>query len=157
MADMKYRKLRIAWSVACGILCLLLIVLLVRSCWWQDDLGYAFSDSSVLSFMSLNGSVEVSWYIDPFESLGEEIGTFATSTGIEDVYQEGEVPTPQFNLTLNGDEYSIETPHWLPMLLIALTGALPWFRWSNRFSLRTLLIGMTVVAVALGLIFALSR
>ena len=30
--------------------------------------------------------------------------------------------------------------------------ALPWIRW--RFSLRTLLIGMTVVAVALGLIFA---
>jgi hypothetical protein len=31
MADMKYRKLRIAWSVAWGILCLLLIVLIVRS------------------------------------------------------------------------------------------------------------------------------
>jgi hypothetical protein len=31
MAGMKYRKLRIAWSVACGILLLLLISLWVRS------------------------------------------------------------------------------------------------------------------------------
>ena len=28
---MKYRKLRIAWSIGCGMLCLLLIVLWVRS------------------------------------------------------------------------------------------------------------------------------
>ena len=35
---MKYPKLRIAWSVGCGILCLLLIVLWVRSYWWADRL-----------------------------------------------------------------------------------------------------------------------
>ena len=33
---MKYRKLRIAWSAVCGIVCLLLIVLWVRSYWWRD-------------------------------------------------------------------------------------------------------------------------
>ena len=30
---MRFRKLRIAWSVACGIACVLLIVLWVRSYW----------------------------------------------------------------------------------------------------------------------------
>ena len=33
---MRFRKLRIAWSVMCGIACVLLIVLWVRSYWWQD-------------------------------------------------------------------------------------------------------------------------
>src|SRR6478736_9471608 len=33
---MRFRKLRIAWSVGCGILCVLLIVLWVRSYRWCD-------------------------------------------------------------------------------------------------------------------------
>ena len=33
-APMRFRKLRIAWSVVCGIACVLLIALWVRSYWW---------------------------------------------------------------------------------------------------------------------------
>ena len=33
---MKYRKLRIAWSVAWGVVAVLLCVLWVRSYWWDD-------------------------------------------------------------------------------------------------------------------------
>ena len=40
--------------------------------------------------------------------------------------------------------------HWLPALLFAAVAAIPWLRW--RFSLRTLLIATTLVAVVLGLI-----
>src|SRR6185295_4017804 len=36
---MRFRKLRIAWSATCLIACVLLIVLWVRSYWWED-LGY---------------------------------------------------------------------------------------------------------------------
>jgi hypothetical protein len=48
---MKYRKLRIAWSVGCGIVCLLLIALWVRSYWWSDELTLA----SRLEFISAYG------------------------------------------------------------------------------------------------------
>ncbi len=41
---------------------------------------------------------------------------------------------------------------WLPTLLFATLAAVPWLPWSNRFSLRTLLIATTLVAVVLGLI-----
>jgi hypothetical protein len=41
-------------------------------------------------------------------------------------------------------------PHWFIIAVAGLLAALPWLRW--RFSLRTLLIGMTVVAVVLGLV-----
>ena len=41
-------------------------------------------------------------------------------------------------------------PHWFLVLVVATLSALPWFRW--RFSLRTLLIVTTLIAVALGAI-----
>jgi hypothetical protein len=48
-------------------------------------------------------------------------------------------------------------PYAYPILLAVGLAALPWADGSIRFSLRTLLIGMTVAAVALGLIFTLSQ
>jgi hypothetical protein len=43
-------------------------------------------------------------------------------------------------------------PDWFLIgVLLALSFA-PWIKWSRRFSIRTLLIAMTLVAVPLGLI-----
>jgi hypothetical protein len=53
---MTYRKLRIAWSVACGIVAVLLCVLWVRSYWYQD--AFLFRNSPVMfGGISLMGSV----------------------------------------------------------------------------------------------------
>jgi len=52
----------------------------------------------------------------------------------------------------------IKFPHWLPILALAMLSvpaALPWLRW--RFSLRTLLIAITLVALILGLIIISTR
>jgi hypothetical protein len=49
-------------------------------------------------------------------------------------------------------------PDWLVLVLVTMVGILPWYdqvRW--RFSLRTLLIAITLVAVVLGLIVVLRR
>jgi hypothetical protein len=43
-------------------------------------------------------------------------------------------------------------PHWFPALLAAVLAASPWIKW--RFSVRTLLIGMTIIAAILGLAVA---
>lgn len=43
-------------------------------------------------------------------------------------------------------------PLWSLLLVMAVTSTLPWIRWSRRFSLRTLLIAMTLVAALLGAI-----
>ena len=58
--------------------------------------------------------------------------------------------------------FAIETappsvaPFWLTIILFAALAAAPWIPWSRRFSLRTLLIAMTLVAVGLGLFVASS-
>ena len=44
---------------------------------------------------------------------------------------------------------------WIPTLIFATITAAPWLRW--RFSLRTLLIATTLLAVVLGLVVYLAR
>jgi hypothetical protein len=46
-------------------------------------------------------------------------------------------------------------PLWFPVALSCTLAVVPWLHWSRRFSLRTLLLAMTLVAVVLGLAVAL--
>jgi hypothetical protein len=43
-------------------------------------------------------------------------------------------------------------PYWFLVLMSAAFAVIPWIGWKRRFSLRTLLIATTLVAVALGMI-----
>ena len=56
------------------------------------------------------------------------------------------------------DNAGIVAPYWFLVSVFATVGTLPWIhhlKW--RYSLRTLLIGTTLVAVVLGLIVAVLR
>jgi hypothetical protein len=46
----------------------------------------------------------------------------------------------------------VSFPHWALVSLFAIFAAAPWIHWSKRFSLPTLLIAMTLVAVGLGMV-----
>jgi hypothetical protein len=46
-------------------------------------------------------------------------------------------------------------PLWFLALAFGTLAMIPWLQWSNRFSLRTLLIATTLVAVVLGLAVAM--
>jgi hypothetical protein len=54
-----------------------------------------------------------------------------------------------------GTSTMIRVPNWLLVVPLAIAVAIPWLRW--RFSLRTLLIATTLVAVVLGLIVYAAR
>jgi hypothetical protein len=47
-------------------------------------------------------------------------------------------------------------PYWFLILLTATATAAPWIHWSKQFSLRTLLIATTLLAVGLGVIEAMN-
>ena len=49
----------------------------------------------------------------------------------------------------------LDVPYWAAFFVAAFFIAIPWMR--TRFSLRTLLIATTLIAVVLGLIVVLSR
>jgi hypothetical protein len=144
MGGMRFRKLRIAWSVACGILCLLLIALWVRSYWFIDIVHLSHR-----SLVSMTGRLFVAEHIDRYwstdlrASIGEpRLHIWGTS------YVAGEV----FVIPIGKQ---LILPLWFAVSVTSLTSATPWLRW--RFSLRTLLIATTLVAVVLGAIVWAAR
>jgi hypothetical protein len=137
---MKYRKLRIAWSVACGILCLLLIALWVRSYRSCDIfVGKCFAGST--NILINRGSVRFM----PLPAKGETVWSVQSLP-----------PQEPF-----GGVYFSRKVIQLPVLMLVLfptfMAAITWFPCSTRFSLRSLLIGMTVVTILLGLLLSASN
>jgi hypothetical protein len=53
-------------------------------------------------------------------------------------------------------EYDLILPHWFLAVASTTLAGVPWLRWSARFSLRTLLVTTTLIAVALGMFVALK-
>jgi hypothetical protein len=165
---MRFRKLRIAWSGVCGIACLLLIVLWVRSYWWCEMIYYHPTLVDMHVFRSDEGEISYGNWFFRATTMGSppKIGlTLRTGRLFDDGTGAGfggsEVPnTPLFNRVFRGFRRTdglhypgYLAPYWFVMLVVAMFGSLPWFiqrKW--RFTLRTLLIATTLVAVVLGLI-----
>jgi hypothetical protein len=137
---MKYRKLRIVWSVGCGVLCLLLIALWVRS-YRGVDANQSLSIASSQGRLYLNQSLTISpLYNGPVLSTPHFGGIYTftpSSARIQFIH-------PGFGV-----------PYWSLVLAVVAAGITPWLRW--RFSLRTLLIGLTVISVAAGMISWTTR
>ncbi len=142
---MKHRKRRIAWSVAWGIVAVLLVALWVRSYWWLDDVSPAYPRQ--FSIDSETGCLWGDWC--PYEAAH---GWNLTASPA----QNGDVQR-QFFTTFIDDAVIIGFPHWVPVFFFATFAGMPWLlerRW--RFSLRSLLIATTLIAVGLGLIVWLA-
>ena len=136
---MRYRKLRIAWSVGCGIACVLLIALWVRSYryregWIQEPSGglRVLSQLGVCYFRGSEG-YSAKWFSDAIATRRQPIMYYLPSGGIS--------------------RYSIAVPYWFSFLIAGALTAAPWIpQLPWRFTLRTLLLATTLVAVVLGLI-----
>jgi hypothetical protein len=156
---MRFRKLRIAWSVGWGLAAVLLIVLWVRSYWRADTAVVVVSQSKVIGFGSGLGSLAASlsdrvpgyfnqtWYIF--------CDTIGSSGDFRPQSLSGNRKSFGFGITKQRSFTSIYAPCWFFVLVVGVLSSLPWLPWSKRFSLRTLLIATTLVAVGLGLIVCL--
>jgi|SRR3954451_12709460 hypothetical protein len=145
---MKFRKLRIAWSVFCGLPCVLLIALWVRSYWCKDTLEYS-GPSNLRTIVSERGEIhcdQTAW----MDGGPDENEWSVTS---ENVVPHNETATHGFSLKAGvyDNEFSFTFPQWSPVLAFMSVGAVPWIGWSKRFSIRSLLIATTLVAAVLGL------
>ncbi len=151
---MKHRKLQIAWSVAWGIVAVLLIALWVRSYWWCDDLVGPLGATRSFYVWSDKGHIGVGLVGQRMRSLADG-GPWAIASEWT-----GDVP-PEFAalpwLPTWAQERCVIAPNWSLLLLTGMIATAPWLHWSRRFTTRTLLIATTLVAVGLGLIVWLSR
>jgi hypothetical protein len=148
----RFRRTRIAVLVFFGVLTVALCVLWVRSYWWcdvcfgpkvkiSDSIMFEYDASSEYGGISLR---RLNIYAD--DDL--EKPYFASYELAK--FTDG--PNEESNWDCSADSDGnlwLSAPHWFWALTTATVGILPWAR--VRFSLRTMLIATTLVAVALGL------
>ena len=140
---MKYRKLRIAWSVAWGVVAVLLVVLWVRSYWQQDNVGYRDA-SATKSIVSHSGWI----YVGELYSMQ----TRGWKLGSEPITERFDLRR-QFAVAIFDERprfVCVAFPHWLLLLAIGSIAMVPWLRW--HFRVRTLLVITALVASLLGLV-----
>jgi len=148
---MSFRKLRIAWSVAWGIVALLLCVLWARSYWWVDQIIVRETKAFLVGVASLPGAFGI--------GIGENTrpDPISSSMATVDWLEVGGYPSRIWGMFAL-QELGFISPYWF-LILVAVVGTIaPWRRelpW--RFSLRTLLIATTLVAVVLGTIIYVVR
>jgi len=151
---MRFRKLRIAWSVFWGLACVLLLALWVRSYWDSDSLSGSKSDSTYIVFSTMNGAVCVDATDNGFSPFGVKKWEFIHGIPTHIIAPEHKLHflLPQYR-RLEGwtrsDTFELLVPVWLIIFPFGITFTCPWV--SLRLNLLILLIATTLVAVVLGL------
>jgi hypothetical protein len=140
---MKFRKLRITWSVAWGLACALLVLLFARSYWRSDAVIMPCNSARVYIASSNIATLELA-YTDNQDARAAFQG-WVTSPAYWDANERGEVG--MFN-RIRGGRPIFRVPHWALFLPAFGFAVAPWFR---RFSLRTFLIIVGLVSAALAL------
>ena len=166
---MKYRKLRIAWSAASGLVGVLLVALWVRSYWYRSGVSGKIADNYII-VETLQGEA----MLNVVTRFKNPLPTSLYSKPISSSDSQGFVKSKNARGRVG--------IHWWPyghgfgftifllwpiviiagvsaILIIGMPSALTRLvtKLKLRFSLRTLLIATTFVAAALGLIVWLTR
>jgi hypothetical protein len=146
--------LRIAWSVACGLAAVLLFALWVRSYWWDNGIAFRLSDRIVMVGSSPNGVTLVA-----AQSTRNDFIRFANVPIDEkwrgDIIQSDGTPVPTargFRWQYKPTALEVTAPHRVLVLFPIALGCIPWISWSRQFTIRTLLVGATLVAIVLAVI-----
>lgn len=154
---MKYRKPRIAWSLVCGMVGVVLIVLWARSYSRLEEISGSGRNANSVSTIKGSLIVNSGGFTFSADEQGDGAMTFSnrkplaggrfyfsTTSGISDL-----------DYTTRGDPWTL--PLWVCVGAAGALLALPWLPWSARFSLRTLLLMITLSAIAAGAIAYFSR
>jgi hypothetical protein len=127
------------------------IALWVRSYWWVDSVGLPTSGTAVVS--SLEGTIGgVNWPRDVFPAAPG--GWWRSSTRLQDIRLRPKNRS-SWQFIWNRANAAVIVPHWFLAMVFATLAPAPWLRW--RFGFRALLIGITLVAVVLGIAVYTAR
>jgi hypothetical protein len=168
------RWLRIATSVIAIVACGTTAVFWVRSYDCVDWFSAAAAKTSIgirsklgritLSTTKYMIAPGVRWNVDtrPVRTEPPSFSCEAPLTSAIDQFfytvepKTWEIEEPEYESTwgfgVTSIPRTITMPHWFPVLITASLAAAPWVIGVRRFSLRTLLIAVTLVAVVLGLV-----
>ena len=150
---MKYRKLRIVWSVGWGLVAVLLCLLWVRSYSSLD--GFAGQiNGSELSALNEKGQLRIAWVVDLSDRTYPSDPRWHRSYD-RTLWQNNHIKVfvPKGLLAASSSAgLVIWVSHWLAVLLAASLAAFAWLPWSMGFSLRAFLLAITLGSIVLGLV-----
>ena len=168
---MSYRKLRIAWSVFWGLLAVLPLVAWARSYSRLDVIGFPYTGMTYpandwtwwTEVVSCRG--QLAWEGSNLVKKGKSDWTWMTwpiRGGEMDFEEFSGKPLPSVlgfkyverspKTAQRPSQYVFVVPYYFPFFLTSSLSLAPWVRYvPRRFSLRTLLITTTLVAVVLGI------
>jgi hypothetical protein len=153
------RLLNIA-SIVCLVLCVALMGMWVRSYYWLDDFNFT-PRGCTIGVGSASGRIAIGAMpakINPEKKLVE-----FTHSPFADWRSDMNRIDRQFSIIAqNGfvrdsNVFAFVIPYWFAVLIAGALSFAPWPRVTYRFTLRTLFIAMTLLAVVLGMIAWLDR
>lgn len=150
----RFCRLRIAVSVFFAVLTIALCVLWVTSYYYESYLQRG-TGSAVLQLQSAYGRLKASKIAPPLsDKLNRDWEML-----IEPASAARQLPTPTLGIGWFSNQFmtSIFLPFWLLAIVCITLTAAPWPCYRNQFSLRTMLIAMTLFAVVLGLVCYIVR
>jgi hypothetical protein len=145
------RYLRIVFSVACAITCVLLIALWIRSYRWIDSLDVA-AQSPVEGSFRLASVCGRTTFEGAFTPSGSDSSIEYSRIPTDPNMQYLGIAPILLHFKSQPTRCLVSLPNWLSILLISSLGSAVWLPWRLRFSLRTLLIATTLVAIGLGFV-----
>ncbi len=166
-SPLRFRKLRIAWSVAWGLACVLLIVLWVRSYMQWDRIVIRLCGKHGVQISHVAGQSRLTVFKVHRQSFWQafwqpdDTRYWYEKKSVEEwrmTSYPGNISTsPSFLIAQvpAGWGWTLRSPYWFIVSLVSMLAIAPWIRW--RFTLRTLLIATTLISVGLGTIVLLSR
>lgn len=151
-----------AASAACGVLCLVLLGLWVRSYWWTENLIGPARGSYRLGVANADGWMTVRYRngrLSP-QAFPEWTLQSKSDAEMEKIYKQMEDsirgttatftrPAPAYGWKEN---WGFQFPHWAPTALLGIFAVVAGWKLPWRLSLRTMFIAMTIAGVALGMI-----
>jgi hypothetical protein len=140
-----WRYLRIIWTVLCGLACVLLIVLWVRSYWWSDVV-WVIRPTYDAKADSANGGTIIAIFFGSERETGTE---WKRNSYRHNTAMRPPDATWKFDVYITRRGLDASLPHWFYLFVMSLIAAAAWVR---RFSLRTMLIAITLIALLLGLV-----
>jgi hypothetical protein len=150
--------LRLGWVVFCFVPTLFVIALWARS-YWRTDLFRTRIATKPLEFISTPGRVKIT-RSEGVSGQFDLLNTYANNESMGESLRSHVERFP--NLWgigwVRGQNPAILLPYWLFVLIVAANScALARIRWSNRFSMRAIIVTTTVTACALGLLVVAMR
>jgi hypothetical protein len=145
----RLRKFRFAFSITCGIACVLMAIAWARSYHAEDRLSGRISSTLGFQLYSAHGCFVLYGCntLDTPRKFSWELTVGAEHWLSESDNRVSRRPRFAYHPPLA----CVTLPYGFFIVLTATLGYLPWFPWARRYSVRTLLAATTLTAVLLGL------